>query len=407
MNLMEASIQWANRPDDERFWTLQEMFAAANSYRPERLDRKTGLWVGENASERVYQPGKLRARALSDYGLGLYDSTNVDSPNGYFTHYSLRQMNTLVGGPTRNDAFGRIPADLAARNINWALENYKGETTKVLWSRGRVARAFTSTGYGRIWNADVIKNLLIPASSLGWKVPPARPVGSQGPRSRIATEADCLDSRNRNGGGIAIQPGDIIDPAGLYLSQQDMFAFMVNEARPINNGTAKPLYRGFFIGNSEVGDMSFWAMSFLYNTVCGNHIVWGASKVEKIRVIHRGEKAPDRAAEQFRCELTRYADVSASETEKKIVAAKAYLLGKDAEAVVDALFGKKIAGRAVLADAHTAAVEHPEDGGNCSPNSAWGMVQGMSRLSQDSKYADERVKLDIAAGKIMDCVAPF
>ena len=391
MNLMEASNQWATRPDDERFWTLNDMLAAATAYR-------------EAAEERTYSPGDLQVCQTGDTGLALRRRNEPKSGNGFFSHYSLRQLNTLVQGPTRNDAFGRIPAELAARNLNWALENYKGEETKVLWNKStQTARAFTSTGYGRIWNETIIKKLL-PLLGQGWQVPPARPVGSGDTRARAATPADVMASRNRAGGGAGIQVGDPIAPAGLYLSEKDMFAFLVNESRPINGGGKLPLYRGFFIGNSEVGDKAFWVKAFLYNMVCGNHIVWDASKVEHIKIVHRGEFAGDRAFKHLAVELTRYSDASASATEQRIVASQQFLLGKDASEVIQTLYG--IAPKGVLADAHVKATEHADDGANCSPNSAWGMAQGLTRLSQDCKHADERVKLDMAAGKVLDTV-PF
>ena len=58
---------------------------------------------------------------------------------------------------------------------------------------------------------------------------PARTViGVDDPAARPATEADVLEDRD-GGGGLSINISDMIAPAGLYASDRDMFAFLINE----------------------------------------------------------------------------------------------------------------------------------------------------------------------------------
>ena len=45
----------------------------------------------------------------------------------------------------------------------------------------------------------------------------------------------------------------MIAPAGIYASDHDMFAFLVNEEYRIDDGSDGGLARGFFVQNSEVG----------------------------------------------------------------------------------------------------------------------------------------------------------
>lgn len=389
MNLMRASNQWANRPSDERFWTLQDMRAAAAK------DKKEGV-------EKEQTIDSIRVRPVSEHGLEIVGQKSGAVAS--FTHFSFGQLARFACPEGKKSAdpeyLRRLPAELAAQALNYDLERCSKES-KVLWNidneRHAQARAFTTPKYGRIWNVEAIDKL-IPMQADGWRVPPARPNGV-GNDVRIATDADCLKNRMP---GLGINPGDKIAPAGLYMGEKDMFAFMVNEDRPVSGGGKTPLYRGFFLENSEVGSLSYWVTTFLYNSVCGNHIVWGASEVREIRVVHIGDAAGKRAGNALEVQLKEYANESASDLEAKIKIARNFTFGADKKEVVEALYAKRIATQTALEAAYDAAVEHPEDGADCDPKSAWGMAQGMTRMSQLSAYMDKRVELDRAAGDILD-----
>lgn len=227
----------------------------------------------------------------------------------------------------------------------------------------------TSDKYTRIWNCDVTERLVrLAVEHPEWQPAPPAFDGSR----------------------------------GLYASDHDIFAFMVDNGRRIfesdpNGG----LSRGFFVWNSEVGAASFGVMTFLYEYVCGNHIVWGTSDVRGLRVRHIGD-ADERAFRELAGELRRYADSSASEGEERIEQAKRYSLGNDKDAVLDAIFGKRIPGlsRKRLDDAYDKAEAHADWYGD--PKSVWGMVNGITEIARDLKHTDERVHLDRAAGKVME-----
>lgn len=403
MDINTASTQWANRPNDERHWTLAELIAAAEGYKMA-------------AEESVVAPHDLEVCATAD-DRGLMLRKRGSNSFGYFSHFAFAQTCKLAGnddveGSRPSAGYLRtLPAHLAAECLTVGLRQRENKDLSVLWDRRKVGdgikmRAVTSTRYGRIWNADLAKRVE-PLQAEGWRNPPARPARDD-PRARPATAADLLESRNRTGGAAGIQLGDMIAPAGLYLSEKDMFLFLVNESYPINNG-GSPLYRGFFMENSEVGDRSFKLTTFLYNMVCGNHIVWGASNVEELKIVHLGD-ANARSIEKMRLELRRYCESSANEIEGKIAKARTIILGKTKDEVLDALlFGYKLKGavpQKVLSASFDAARSHPEDGGNAPAESVWGMVQGMTRVSQNAAYADERVKLDRAASTVLEAV-PF
>ncbi len=389
MNMMRASNQWANRPADERFWTLQDMLAEAEA-------------IKAHGKEKTFAINRLRA--VADGGELFLEGQN--GRRSTMTHFAFGQLARFAvpdnEATPRIDHLRRLPAWLAAENINHDLNRCEAETAALYHVEDgkALARAFNTPKYGRIWNAECISNL-IPLQAKGWRVPPARPAFND-PRARPATQADLLQSRFNNGGGLSIELGSMIAPAGLYMGEKDMFAFMVNEDRPINGGGDSPLYRGFFLENSEVGSLSFWITTFLYNTVCGNHIVWGASEVKEIRVVHVGKNAGSRANAGLEVQLKEYANESATDIEAKIKTSRTFVFGKSKDEVVDFLYSKRIATQTVLKDAYDEAVNHPEDGGDCDPKSAWGMAQGMTRLSQIQSYMDKRVELDRASGSILE-----
>lgn len=108
--------------------------------------------------------------------------------------------------------------------------------------------------YGRIWDADVADALSEAIEGSSWHAPLAY-------------------------GG---------EPAGLYASDRDMFVFLVSDENPVEIANAR-LGRGFFCWNSETGAPTFGLTTFLYNYVCGNHIVWEAEQVQELRIIHRNQ----------------------------------------------------------------------------------------------------------------------
>lgn len=382
MNLHTASRQWATRPSDQRFWDLQELQTATQEHRARSVQGEASL--------------KDLRLTVQDSDIRLTGRTGKQSTLG---HFAFGQLSRLMGAPA--DYLRTLPAPIVADALNHSMQSVEDRGMQLLLTRPIGSepfhcRAITTDRYSRIWNVDIVQKLnRLPEH--GWKTPPARPSGVDGERTRIATDRDCLQNRME---GIGIKPGDTIAPAGLYASDKDMFCFFVNEDRPVNDGTGNPLYRGFFLENSEVGDRAFKLTTFLYNTVCGNHIVWGSSQVNEFKVVHRGS-ADDRAFHGLTVELSQYSDASVSEDEAIIAKARKLVLGVREEDVIEALFSKRLGlTQSELTAAYASAETHPEDG-KCLPNTCWGMVQGITRMSQESKYADNRVRLDRCAGKVL------
>lgn len=382
MELFKASNQWSTRPEDERFATLDDLHVAVTGYR-------------KTAGDATVPFNSLRVEA-ADGEVKLVGKMNNPAR---LTHWSFGQLSTAVGAPA--NYMRGLPATLAAQNINHGLAKTQDRTDRQLLfhtNGSLLLRAITSDRYTRIWNSDITQRLLrLPEQ--GWQVPPARPALDNQKGTRKATAADVLRS-NSYGGGLSINIGDDIAPAGLYASDHDMFVFMVNDDRRISEpGNPDGLARGFFVSNSEVGAASFKILRFLYRNVCGNHIVWGAQQVNELSIKHIGS-ADDKAFNEITVQLRKYADDSAGEEEARIKKAATFVLGATKDEVLDRLFGiKKIGiGRATLNAAYDLTDKIEIDG---NPRTAWGMAQGLTRISQESPYADERVAADRAAGRVL------
>lgn len=355
MELFKAHQQWANRPADERFPTLQALYDATKQYANE-------------SGEKMVNVSELRTEAI-DGDVQLIGKQSVPAK---LTHWAFGQLASRVMAPA--SYLRGLPATLACQNLNHGLAKYvdvKDKANLLFHANGGLMlRAFTSDKYTRIWNYEVAERLLA-LEPLGWE--PAMP--------DIRTSAD--------------------DFPALYASDHDMFAFVRNRQSVIREpGNPDGLQRGVIVENSEVGASALKLTRFLYREMCGNHIIWGASKVLEISVRHVGS-ARQRWS-QYQYELKRYADASASEDEARITAAKSFIVASTKEEVLDKLFGMRQLGlsRKTLEAGYDATV--PDQDG--APNTAWGMVQGLTRHSQTVPYADQRTAIDRAAGKVLEIV---
>ncbi len=384
MNLLKAHNQWATRPADERFTSLADMHKACEAYRASAGQAKVHY-----ASVRVEAEGS-ELKVLGKSGVPAT-----------LSNWAMGQLSGRAGAPA--SYLRSLPATLAAQNLNHGLkargEATPEETTNLLFHKGEeglVLRAALSDTYTRIWNSDLTGRLLkFQEANPQWKNPMAykiRPTaGKQG--------FQALD----NGFGTEMEP------AGLYASDHDMFAFLVDEARQLD-GSPKGLNRGAFIWNSEVGASSQGFMSFFYDRVCGNNIVWGASGVKEIRIRHTG-RANEKSSANLQVELRRYADSDAdcSEFEARVKAAKTYELGLDREEILGKLIPMVSKLKLVdlnkkkLEEALDVAESRTERYGN--PNTLWATISGLTEASQKLTHMDERVKVDRAAGKLLDVIS--
>jgi hypothetical protein len=376
MEIFKAHQQWSKRPADERFWTLQDLRDACLEY------RLTAVQAQVNYRD-------LRTEA-QDGEVVLIGKT---AQPAQLTHWAFGQLAQRAGAPA--GYLRELPATLAVQNLNHGLKaNQTLGSAKLLMHRngGMLVRAMTGLDYARIWNHEVADHLL---SLTRWAPPPARPQHDSA--ARPATQADI------DGLPTSIQVGELIGPAGLYASDHDLFIFLIERNAVLEVGGTK-LSRGVILWNSEVGVKFIGGTTFLFNHVCGNHIIWGACNVSTFRFRHVGA-ARERAFQSFRVDLAKYEESAMSLDAARIQKAQSFVLGATKEDVLDAVV--KIVqkshlniSRVALSGAVDTAEARVDRYGN--PRTVWAVANGISENSQNSPYMDERMELDAAAGKLME-----
>lgn len=144
--LTVASNQWANRPDDERFLSLDDLAASVQA----RRDR---------AVEAV---APLRSmRVTYDRGGELYLADPNGDPFAAFTNWSASQVAGLVGAPI--GYLRKLPAPIAAMNLQYGLEG-SDKAGKAYMVTGDDTtptefRALNGETYGRIFDAQVVNQV--------------------------------------------------------------------------------------------------------------------------------------------------------------------------------------------------------------------------------------------------------
>ena len=360
--LMQASRQWATRPDDERFTSLLALHAHAI----EQRNQSAGKVVSSRALE--VRP------ASSDFNEGL----EVFGPNGTGytpTNYSFGQLATLAQAPA--GYLRSLPAPIAADALNYGLQfNREAEEGGVLLRRNglNILAAATGPRYGRIWNSEVTGQLV---NRFGdgvhgdWRVP-----GEFGKAVQV-TKANTT----------------------LYASDRDMFVFLADETNRIEmpdrrDGKSGSLARGFFVWNSEVGATTLGIAMFLFDYVCCNRIVWGAEGYKEIKLRHT-VTAPDRFAEEVAPLIADYSSSSPKPIEDVLQAAQRHKLDNVAYFLANRRFTRLTVRKIVVA--------FEEDEGR-PMETLWDVITGITAYARVIPFQDERISLEREAGRVLELV---
>jgi len=349
-----AATQYYNRPKDERFASPQALldFSVARKGASKQIDY--------NLKDLQVVP--------STAGHG---AVQVQSPRGLadLTPWSHSQLCKMLGAPA---AYLRsLPSQIAADALNHGIKaSTPGSTARLLAQRkdsGVLLRAVTSEAYGRLYDADwlspVVQDLCV---RQGWTNPPT------------------WDGQ----------------PAGSYASDRDSFVVLVNGGSIVNdpsirNGDGK-MFRGIMLRNSEVGAAAWLMEEVLYQYVCGNHNFWGAALGQTYRRRHVGESVLRDVLRELGTMIRRISNRPASTDETLIRSLIDLQVAETKDGVVDEL-------RRMGATEQDAidAYDRCEQKFAASPRSYWGIAQGLTSISQQSGFQDERLTLDQLAAKIL------
>jgi hypothetical protein len=357
--LTECSKQWASRPAEERFTSLDEMLAA------------------QTAQRAISRAAVVSSRSLSVAPTADNKGLIIEGPSGHAfapSHWAFGQAANLIGAPA---AYLRtLPAPVAADCLNYGfqIERDAQDVGVLLTKNGdAVIRAMTGPRYGRIWNDDIIRALM---DKFGdgvtgdFRVP-----GVWGQQVEV-------DKQNTT----------------LYAGDRDMFVFLADEKNRIElpnrrAGETGTLARGFFVSNSETGAGALRVKTFLFDFVCANRIVWGAHELEEISLRHTAS-APDRFLEEVTPALMAYSQASENNVSSVLINAQKEKI-PDVDKFLANRFGPRIGQR--INHAHVIDEGRPIE-------TIWDAVTGATAYARTIPWQADRVELETNAGKLLDLV---
>lgn len=369
-NIMAASREWASRPEDQRFVSLADLKASVEARR-----RESWTATPKAADLRV-----LPVDGSDDLAVELYDPTKGERRALTPTNWGFSQLSGYAKAPAAY--LRQLPAELAAINLQWGLEKNAQREEALVLARSNGDNhllAMTSTSYGRIWDLDVVLGVERVNQSGRWHVPAASYAATNPKRATT-----------------------------LYASDRDVFIFLVDDKNPLDvpaaGGRQKKMFRGFYTWNSEVGSAVFGLTTFLYDFVCDNRIIWGATNVQELRIRHTGG-APDRFAYEGVKYLERYGNESTDAVLGGIKAAQGRPVPVEFSPHDDKGNNGKVQGwlvaRGFTKAQAKASVEAAvnEEG---QARSLWDIVNGVTAYARSVPHTDERVQLEQRAGKLME-----
>ncbi len=359
MELMQANRQWSSRPMDERFLSLTELHSHVEMIR-------------QRSAQRVMPNRHLEAAPVD----GDHKALMLRGPRGdaNISHWAFGQLAQRAGAPA--GYLRDLPSPLAADCINYGLRHARDvEDLGVILTRddsgATTLRAATGPNYGRVWNSTVSRALVErfgDGRTGQWVVP------------------------GEFGRDVAITRQNTT----LYASDRDLWVFLVDEKNRIEipnrrNGQSGSLARGFFVWNSEVGAQTLGVATFLFDYVCANRIVWGATEYKEVKIRHTSG-APERFMEEVAPALRRMSDSGTHNVVAQIEAAKAARVDDIDEFLRKRFTRSQVTG---IKAAHLADEGRPME-------TLWDITTGVTAYARDIMYNDERVTLERAGGAILD-----
>lgn len=231
-NLTHASRELFRRQPDEVFADLQSLHAHCLAEKNISTDRWT-------------PPQELQPRPGAS-GITL----QVAGTDGFWLNdWAFTQLCVMSG--VAKDTVNKLSPATASLVLRETLP----ESNKPLqiFTQGSTVRSIHGHAYSRLYNADLVH--MIREFGVDLVPPPKSPI---------------------NGA------------TGLYCGEQDLFCFLIDPTgwAEINGQAFAP---GFMIWNSEVGKRSVGISTFWFQQICQNHIVWDATEVVEFTRKHTGK----------------------------------------------------------------------------------------------------------------------
>lgn len=370
-NDQTVSNQWFNRPDDQRYLSLDELHGAVLARR-------------ELSTVRTVETRQIHVHAHAEHpdriALELPGRHDLVEP----THWSFGQLCQAAEAPA--SYLRNLPAKIAAVNLQYGLIANRTEQIKTLeHDAGGVIelRAVTGPEYGRIYDVELTEAVRqLAGNGVGdtrWKVP------------------GVLDwSTMRHNPYVDVTK----ETTTLYASDRDVFIFLVDDTNPIEagrlaDGSPDLYFRGFYCWNSEVGAKTLGIATFFLRGVCQNRNLWGVEQFEEIRIRH-SKFAANRFALEAAPALKTFASAPATSFITGIKAAKATIVAATGDER-DAFLRKQGFGKhetAKIVETVMREEGHPA-------RSVFDFVQGITAYARTRPNQDARLDLEERAKKLL------
>lgn len=365
-NLTRASEELFRRGPDECFATFDDLWQHCQQVRSNSVDR----WHGFDEMRVDSDGGRLKLELAGDGTFNMND-------------WSFSQLCSLAG--VSKDTVNKLSSPTVCRVFDETLPRDSKPLQFLTTSNGSsMIRSIHGASYTRLYDVEVLSMVREFATDFQ---PPQEAKIAPGAGRMLATVPE---------GGQETKP-PTRGGTGLYRGEQDMFVFLIDPTgwAEIDGEAFAP---GFFLWNSEVGKRSVGIQTFWFQAVCQNHIVWDA-----VEVVEFSRKHTANVHEAFN-QIRRIIERLVSRRDERrdgfvrvIRKAMETRLGETPDQVLKALSDKGIT-RALAKE----ALEIAKRSGRFT---VFSLVDALTRLSGEMKYAGERTDADAKAASLLTLAA--
>lgn len=366
-----AMAAWAHRPGDQVFDSVTELVEHTRELRDRSYLREAAVeHLGIKAMGDSMTPGQ--DGMLLAHGGGNGEGVMLAQLNNHSFNQYCQQIGARAG------EYRKLPAAIAQIPLMWLTQNADRKDVKMMVTRSKTedgldtVRAINSPNYGRIWNHELAEAVNKHIDPEVWTIPEV---------SHFHTTVGFISTNDKK-----------------------VFIFLANESNPITlKGMEKPLYRGFYAWNSEVGDGTAGIADFCYNSACANRAMIGLTEFKEL-VIRHTSGAPDRWVRDAVPALNQYVNTSTDKITALLEASRTKKIAKDDKGAFKWLqehgFTKQLAKGAL----ESAREEERGADPRSSPFSVYNIVQGLTAEARAKENNDERVAIELMAGKLFKAV---